>query len=138
MDLCLEFCFWSLYIPFSLHLCSAVGDSLQLLFAFSQLFCIIVRIVLGKILERYFQGKLLSVSPQWSHHFSASSCSFSYDLKFVSVRVFGRLLFRRMFSLVFVFLCTSFVFVLPLAIAPLLWVLAWLDMMRVLWGCQPS
>ena len=42
------------------------------------------------------------------------------------------------FSLVFVFLCTSFVFVLPLGITPLLWVLAWLDMMRVLWGCEPS
>ena len=56
------------------------------------------------------------------------------------MQVFGRLLFRRMFSLVFVFVfpCTSFVFVLPLAITPLLRVLAWLDMMRVLRGCQPS
>ena len=39
---------------------------------------------------------------------------------------------------VFVFFCTSFGFVLPLDITPMFWSLACLDMMRMLWGCQPS
>ena len=70
---------------------------------FLNCFVLLSELCLGRF-QRYFQCKLLSISPQWSHHFSASLwCSFSNDLEFASVRVFGRLLFRRMFSLVFVF-----------------------------------
>ena len=83
-------------------------------------------------------GQSLFLMPQKS--WASSWCSFCKDLKFVSVRVDGSLVWYNLlvFLFVFVFIYTSFGFVLPLDITPLFWFLACLDMTKVLWGWQPS